>query len=59
MGGVRTVELDIGVTAYLSAMEDGTAYAEAFGAGYSVNLSSRELSADELLETMQRIRLIG
>ena len=40
-------------------MEDGTAYAEAFGAGYSVNLSSRELSADELLETMQRIRLIG
>lgn len=59
VGGVRTVELGIGVTAYLSAMEDGTAYAEAFGAGYSVNLSSRELSADELLETMQRIRLIG
>ena len=59
VGGVRTVELGIGVTAYLSAMEDGTAYAEAFGAGYSVNLSSSELSADELLETMQRIRLIG
>ena len=59
VGGVRTVELDIGVTVYLSTMEDGTVYAEAFGSGYTVNLSSTELSADELLETVQGIQLIG
>lgn len=58
-GGIRTVKLDIGVTAYLSTMEDGTVYAEAFGSGYTVNLSSTELSADELLETVQGIQLIG
>lgn len=46
--GVDTIELAIGIKAYLSTMEDGTVYAVAFDAGHDINVSSTMLSLEEL-----------
>ena len=45
---VITMESGIGITTYLSIMEDETIYAEAFGVGYDINVSSIELPLDDL-----------
>lgn len=53
---VITMESGIGITTYLSIMEDETIYAEAFGVGYDINVSSIELPSIELpLDDLQEI----
>ncbi len=54
-----TITLPIGMTVYLSRMEDETVYAAAFGAGYDLNVASTDLTLGELQELVKRIQLIG
>ena len=56
---VITMESGIGITTYLSIMEDETAYAEAFGAGYDINVSSIELPLDDLQEIIGNLEFWG
>lgn len=56
---VITMESGIGITTYLSIMEDETVYAEAFGAGYDINVSSTELPLDDLQEIIGNLEFLG
>ena len=56
---VITMESGIGITTYLSIMEDETIYAEAFGAGYDINVSSIELPLDDLQEIIGNLEFWG
>ena len=56
---VTTMESGIGITTYLSIMEDGTIYAEAFGVGYDINVSSIELPLDDLQEIIGNLEFWG
>lgn len=53
---INTIELAIGIKAYLSTMEDGTVYAEAFEMGYDLNVSSIMLSAEGLKEVIMNLK---
>ena len=53
---IDTIELAIGIKAYLSTMEDGTVYAVAFDTGHDINVSSTMLSLEELKEVLLNIR---
>ena len=55
---VITMKSGIEITTYLSIMEDETVYAEAFGTGYDINVSSTELSLDELKEIIGNLKLM-
>ena len=55
---VITMESGIEITTYLSIMEDETVYAEAFGTGYDINVSSTELSLDDLKEIIGNLKLM-
>lgn len=54
-----TMESGIGITTYLSIMEDETIYAEAFGVGYDINVSSIELPLDDLQEIIGNLEFWG
>ena len=56
---VITMESGIGITTYLSIMEDETIYAEAFGVGYDINVSSTELPLDDLQEIIGNLEFWG
>ena len=56
---VITMESGIGITTYLSIMEDETIYAEAFGVGYDINVSSIELPLDDLQEIIGNLEFLG
>ncbi len=56
---VITMESGIGITTYLSIMEDETIYAEAFGVGYDINVSSIELPLDDLQEIIGNLEFWG
>lgn len=56
---VITMESGIGITTYLSIMEDETIYAEAFGVGYDINVSSIELPLDDLQEIIGKLEFWG
>lgn len=53
---IDTIELAIGIKAYLSTMENGTVYAVAFDTGHDINVSSTMLSLEELKEVLLNIR---
>ena len=53
---INTIELAIGIKAYLSTMEDGTVYAVAFDTGHDINVISTMLSLEELKEVLLNIR---
>ena len=53
---INTIELTIGIKAYLSTMEDGTVYAEAFDTGHDLNISSTMLSVEELKEVIMNLK---
>ena len=53
---INTIELAIGIKAYLSTMEDGTVYAEAFEMGYDLNVSSIMLSVEGLKEVIMNLK---
>lgn len=53
---IDTIELAIGIKAYLSTMEDGTVCAVAFDTGHDINVSSTMLSLEELKEVLLNIR---
>lgn len=55
---IVTLESGIGIETYLSIMEDETVYAEAFGEGYDLNVSSTELSLANLQEIIRNLRLM-
>lgn len=56
---VITMESGIGITTYLSIIEDETIYAEAFGVGYDINVSSIELPLDDLQEIIGNLEFWG
>lgn len=56
---VITMESGIGITTYLSIMEDETIYTEAFGVGYDINVSSIELPLDDLQEIIGNLEFWG
>ena len=56
--GIKTIELAIGIKAYLSTMEDGTVYAEAFDIGHDINVSSTILSFEELKEVVLNLKYL-
>ena len=56
---VITMESGIGITTYLSIMEDETIYAEAFGVGSDINMSSIELPLDDLQEIIGNLEFWG
>lgn len=56
---VITMESGIGITTYLSIMENETIYAEAFGVGYDINVSSIELPLDDLQEIIGNLEFWG
>ena len=56
---VITMESGIGITTYLSIMEDETIYAEAFGVGYDIIVSSIELPLDDLQEIIGNLEFWG
>ncbi len=53
---INTIELAIGIKAYLSTMEDGTVYAVAFDIGHNLNVSSTMLSLEELKEVVLNLK---
>ncbi len=53
------LSLPVGITVYLSQMEDGTVYAAAFDVGYDLNIASTDLTLEELQELVKGIQLIG
>lgn len=55
---INAIELAIGIKAYLSTMEDGTVYAEAFDIGHDLNISSTMLSLEELKEVVLNLKYI-
>ena len=55
---INTIELAIGIKAYLSTMEDGTVYAEAFDMGHDLNISSTMLSVEELKEVIMNLKYV-
>lgn len=55
---INTIELAIGIKAYLSTMEDGTVYAEAFDTGHDLNISSM-LSVEELKEVIMNLKYVS
>lgn len=55
---INAIELAIGIKTYLSTMEDGTVYAEAFDIGYDLNISSTMLSFEELKEVVLNLKYI-
>lgn len=56
---INTIVLAIGINAYLSTMEDGTVYAEAFGTGHDLNISSTMLSVEELKEVIMNLKYVS
>ena len=56
---INTIELAIGIKAYLSTMEDGTVYAEAFDTGHDLNISSTMLSVEELKEVIMNLKYVS
>ena len=56
---INTIELAIGIKAYLSTMEDGTVYAEAFDTGHDLNISSTMLSVEELKEVLMNLKYVS
>lgn len=56
---INTIELTIGIKAYLSTMEDGTVYAEAFDTGHYLNISSTMLSVEELKEVIMNLKYVS
>ena len=56
---INTIELAIGIKAYLSTMEDGTVYAEAFDTGHNLNISSTMLSVEELKEVIMNLKYVS
>lgn len=56
---INTIELTIGIKAYLSTMEDGTVYAEAFDTGHDLNISSTMLSIEELKEVIMNLKYVS
>lgn len=56
---INTIELAIGIKAYLSTTEDGTVYAEAFDMGHDLNVSSTMLSLEELKEVIMNLKYVG
>ena len=56
---IDTIELAIGIKAYLSTMEDGTVYAEAFDTGHDLNISSTMLSIEELKEVIMNLKYVS
>ena len=44
------ISIKVADQAYISTMEDGTVYVEAFGNGFNMMISSLSLSFDELAE---------
>lgn len=55
VGEIRTLELDIGITAYVSTMDDGTVYGEAAGADYRIHVSSSSMSLDDMEALMMEL----
>lgn len=55
---INAIELAIGIKAYLSTMEDGTVYAEAFDIGHDLNISSTTLSLEKLKEVVLNLKYI-
>ena len=56
---INTIELAIGIKAYLSTMEDGTVYAEAFDTGHDLSISSTMLSVEELKEVIMNLKYVS
>ena len=56
---INTIELTIGIKAYLSTMEDGTVYAEAFDTGHDLNISSTMLSVEEVKEVIMNLKYVS
>lgn len=56
---INTIELAIGIKAYLSTTEDGTVYAEIFDMGHDLNVSSTMLSLEELKEVIMNLKYVG
>ena len=56
---INTIELAIGIKAYLSTMENGTVYAEAFDTGHDLNISSTMLSIEELKEVIMNLKYVS
>ena len=56
---INTIELAIGIKAYLSTTEDGTVYAEVFDMGHDLNVSSTMLSLEELKEVIMNLKYVG
>lgn len=53
---VVILESGIGIVAYLATMDDNTIYAEAFGEGYNLNISSPTLELDDLQDIIVNLR---
>lgn len=58
VGEIRTLELNIGVTAYLTTMRDGVVYARAFGPEYSIAVTSHFMTLDALEALMMELVLL-
>ena len=56
---INTIELAIGIKAYLSTMENGTVYSEAFDTGHDLNISSTMLSIEELKEVIMNLKYVS
>ncbi len=55
---VVIVEIPLGIKAYLSTMTDGTVYAEAYGLGYDINVSSSDMCLNDIQELMLNCKLL-
>lgn len=57
--GTTRIEAGIGLDAYISTMDDGTVYAELYGVGYDINISSIELSVDSIRDIVLNLNILS
>lgn len=57
-GELETIVLPVGITVYIGQMEDGAVFAQAYSSGLDLNISSIDLTLQEMRDLVEEIQLI-
>jgi len=57
-GELETIILPVGITVYIGQMEDGAVFAQAYSSGLDLNISSIDLTLQEMRDLVEEIQLI-
>lgn len=57
-GELETIVLPVGITVYIGQMEDGAVFAQAYSPGFDLNISSIDLTLQEMRDLIEEMQLI-